>query len=778
MESSIEVPRSKSSKLSERTINQLIDAHIEKYSFLKSSEEDEDALEMRMSLREELGQNYKDLANFVETANSAKEHRRFFVLKRKSGNIPTSTERLISFAGHWNNFASNSAVREVFGEDKLNLAEEKLSRDLLEKALSPERQEQREVMGVIDELNNSIVAPFVVLNKYNPFNLYGEKDFGFKKIKEYLSGFSKEKLKELEDSNVPGLKEIIEMKDPSGFRSQVIRIAIHFLQSGNIQEKLYIARDTSAKIMSQETRGQIQAVLEAPNTPGAVRLEFFTSKISKDRATTNSLALGMLFSYLTRNRNPQLLSLLKFNEGRVLDGFINKEELTPQDIKDLSGVLGTAEDQTQKAILFAKDQKKINPELKFTHHERSTEGTVSKLIRLATDKDIPPLLAELSKCGYSLTTYQSGMNLDLFDRLLKEKERLLPFIQELHEKGGYRFSDIGDIEILEELIIDRDSLISALSDIRKYDPNFKYHILPYGEEYLNPYKQFISHIDTSSGFSYASLIAIKRDKGSLPNEFSDFLFEALRPKLMYSKDVSLRKSYFDLRKTEASPEIKVAFEKAINIVLEYVQKHPDLQWFYSDNAFLGVLTIRPDEAKKMATLPERFPELISLMEQGGPLYTNRENVFNSIFAGEDFDRQVQEIVTIFTKKQPYWEMLYFYTEKRLRTALINAKTSYPVYDPTSFDRRSPFNSLTESDKLKTFKEYLKIVIESSRSEVAKKEADQKNRTFLEEKLTLVEGDYIHGTAVDHLPEVLLNGNLCGEALGQYARADSNHFRWI
>lgn len=760
MEPRSEVPPPKSSSLNSQTINQLIKADLEKYSFLESRDDNDESI---ISIRRELSQTYQDLAQFVVDTNNAKGRRGFLFIRWTDKKSSANNENLVNFVNHWKNFANNVDVQETFGRDKLNIAEEKLSRDFLEKALSPDGQ-QREAM---DELNNSIVAPFVILNKYNPFNFYGEKDFGFKKTKEYLSGFSQERLSKLEDSTVPGLKEIIKAQEPSGFRTQVTRMAVHFLQSGSLQEKLYIARDTSAKIMSQETRGQIQEVLEAPNTPEAVRLEFFTSKISKDRATTNSLALDMLFSYLTRNGNPQLLSLLKFNEGRVLDGYINKQELTPQDIKSLARVLGTAEDQTQNAILFAKDQKKINPELKFTHHERSTEGTLAKLITLSRNKDLRPLLTSLYEYGFRFNSYQT-LDPELFNRMLRQKDSLIPFIRRLHELG-YDFSDIDELQNIEQ-IEDREGLISALSDIRKYDPEFRYYI--FGHNDSDPYRQFITRLDNSDGFSYGSLVAIKKDKGSLPSTFSDPLLEIFRSKLLYSKDESLRRKYLDQKK-EPSPEEKVAFREDINKVLDYVEKHPDLDWFYSDNTFSSTLTIRPQEAEKMASLPERFPELISLMAEGGPLRTNIENVLSAIFTSQDFDIQAEEIVSVFTKKQPYWEMLYFYTEKRLKNALLRADSAYPVKDRQGKTR--PFHSLNDEEKLLVFKEYLKTIIESSRSEVSKKEADEKNRKFLEEKLTLAEGDYIHGTAIDSISQILLNGNLCGEALGAHSIVDSRPF---
>lgn len=780
MEPSSEISRPKSSILNTQIVNQLVDSDLERYSFLKSrNDNDEDII----AIRKELSKTYQDLAQFIVAPNAEKGRFGFLFLKSKDKKSTENNDRLVNFANHWKIFANNEGVREAFGEDKLNIAEERLSRSILEVALSSDRQRQREAMGVLDELDNSSVAPFVILNKFNPFNHYGSKDFGFKEIQEYLSGFSQHRTKELKDSNVAGLREIVDIcsnisqasvEDLSRFKSEVARVGIHFLKFGTLQEKLYIAREASGKILSQETRAQIQEVLETSDTPMSVKIEFFTSKLSIDRATDNIFVLNMLLDYLARHKNPQLLSLLKFNEGRIIDSFIEKKELSTADISVLSRVFGESEERMRSAMDFARKQKELNPEFHLLHHERSTEGTLSRLAKFSTNKDIPSLLAKLTEYGYSLTTYQSGMDLDLFDKLLKKKETLLPFIQQLHEKGGYLFHDIGDIDALEKLMLDKDQLISSLSDIRRYLPDFRYFIYYHNRDFVNPYRQFISRIDTNSGFSYKELIEIYRDKGRIPVEFSDPLFDLLRYKLLYSKDASLRDKYHDLEKTKIPPETKIAFGRAINSVLEHVQRHPDIEWFYQDSMFLGVLTIRPEEAEAMASLPDRYPELVSLMQEGGPLYTNRDNIINSIFSGKDFDVQAQEVVSIFTKKQPFWEMLYFYTEKRLRSQLINADTSYPVIDSSSGKRR-PFKSLTDQEKLRTFKEYLKTIIESSRSETSKKEADQKNRKLADEKLSLIEGDFIHGTAIDYLPQILLNGNLCGEALGPQASTDSRPF---
>jgi hypothetical protein len=209
------------------------------------------------------------------------------------------------------------------------------------------------------------------------------------------------------------------------------------------------------------------------------------------------------------------------------------------------------------------------------------------------------------------------------------------------------------------------------------------------------------------------------------------------------------------------------------------------------------------------------PTLFStLIKEGGPLYTNRAKIFETIFSNGDFLNRAREIQTIFAKKIPYWKQLYFFTEARIGDSLANSSSGYPLsevlgipvqellkrhqaakeQDPHSFTRLEsmvrhksvideletgkgnlPFADLKGMYKKLVFREFLHRTIETSRNPEAKQRADARNRTMASEKLVLSAGTYIHGSAVDYLDSVLLNGNLPGEALGEGAATDSYPF---
>jgi hypothetical protein len=87
----------------------------------------------------------------------------------------------------------------------------------------------------------------------------------------------------------------------------------------------------------------------------------------------------------------------------------------------------------------------------------------------------------------------------------------------------------------------------------------------------------------------------------------------------------------------------------------------------------------------------------------------------------------------------------------------------------------PFSQLTGMYKRVVFRDYLRSTIETSRSEGARRLADERNREKALRPLELRPGDYIHGSAIDHIDSVFLSGNLPNEALGENAAIDSYPF---
>lgn len=189
-------------------------------------------------------------------------------------------------------------------------------------------------------------------------------------------------------------------------------------------------------------------------------------------------------------------------------------------------------------------------------------------------------------------------------------------------------------------------------------------------------------------------------------------------------------------------------------------------------------------------------ELMRLMEEGGPLRTNSLNVVRDLLSNGAPERRAEEILAIFTQPEPYWKQLFLFTETRLGTALAVANSSVelqqlpkPLARPgerlESFSqvqdfrvRELPeprlFGELSGTEKKIVFAYFLERTIEISRDVASRERADARNREGVGD-LALHPGMYVHGAAIDSLEEVLLNGNLCGEALGAEATHDSYPF---
>ncbi len=236
---------------------------------------------------------------------------------------------------------------------------------------------------------------------------------------------------------------------------------------------------------------------------------------------------------------------------------------------------------------------------------------------------------------------------------------------------------------------------------------------------------------------------------------------------------------------------------------------------------LNFLVRQPERIQEILDLPTNAHYLFNvLLQPGGPLYSNRDRITDNIFSNGSVTKRAKEIEAIFSKKVPYWRQLYLFTEARLGPALASSSGEYPVsmvggtslrhlverhqqskvenpdkatrletaLEPKALSRFLdlareqpgaevviPFRELHGEYKKLVFRDMLRTTIESSRNEAVKSQADQRNRSTVLNPLTLIPGTYIHGSAVDYLDSVLLNGNLPTEALGENAGSDSYPF---
>lgn len=284
MEFGAEIRESKQIKqkgyLDDQTVNELTTSYLQKHDWPDD-----------VDLRAEINQQHQDLFRFT---SGESDHKSFFErLKVRKKQIDRTSQRLFDFAEHWEIFSSSDRIKSIFGKDNLNNAEERLSRLLVNLELSHGNRERElnkgDTMYAMGKLKNSIVAPFVILNKYNSFNYHGQKDFGFKDVQEYLSGFSQEKAEKLKTSSVLGLKELKELADNTSqarredlvkFKLEVTKMALDYLQNGTFEEKLYMASVVSLKFLSFDTSNQILQILESNATaPEIVKKIFYITII-------------------------------------------------------------------------------------------------------------------------------------------------------------------------------------------------------------------------------------------------------------------------------------------------------------------------------------------------------------------------------------------------------------------------------------------------------------------------------------------------------------------
>jgi len=221
--------------------------------------------------------------------------------------------------------------------------------------------------------------------------------------------------------------------------------------------------------------------------------------------------------------------------------------------------------------------------------------------------------------------------------------------------------------------------------------------------------------------------------------------------------------------------------------------------------FLEEVLESPESSK---ILVDKIDEdFLNLIKPGGPLYLNRELVFKEIILNPNPLFTIFQIKNYFSKKIPYWKLLFSYTRLRLKKEIEFSFSDYPVREISGITLKNiraerllemltenapedlkrmikdgkieflHFKYLTPQVRMLVLRDFLKRTIEFSRSEELKAEADKRNRELVKKKreLSFQDGMNLHGSAIDFLDSVLLNGNLPGEALGEAASADSYPF---
>lgn len=322
---------------------------------------------------------------------------------------------------------------------------------------------------------------------------------------------------------------------------------------------------------------------------------------------------------------------------------------------------------------------------------------------------------------------------------------------------------------------------------------------------------------------------IQKERGELPMYFSSALMRRLRrsdPLLreQYQTTDTSSYDYFTGRREKRDPipeESYKLFNQSMDRLLKEANNPESTIYEYrehfSNEHILRFIARQPERIKEALNLPLSTTYLFSvLLKEGGPLYTNRDKIMENIFANGNALKRAKEIETIFSKKVPYWKQLYLFTDARIGEQLATATSEYPITEVVGIPLRNiverhkaekqinyegltrlqamvknpevikklesgeldyvPFTELNGVYKRLVFRDLLKRSIETSRNEEQKTRADQRNRILSSEGFSILDGTYIHGSSVDVIESVLLNGNLPQEALGEGARTDSYPFQ--
>lgn len=231
--------------------------------------------------------------------------------------------------------------------------------------------------------------------------------------------------------------------------------------------------------------------------------------------------------------------------------------------------------------------------------------------------------------------------------------------------------------------------------------------------------------------------------------------------------------------------------------------------FLKNPTVLALLARQPEKADEMLAVifhDANFDELSLLMAPGEPLALGQDAVMEEVFSGDNASEKIREIIEGFRQKKPIWDILFETARRAYGEPLRNSDSNYPIdtlpthdgpitvstllqrhrdaathnQHPTELeaiiddqeyikilenDTPSviPFARFKAATKERIFHRYLATVIQRSREEEIKHRADERNRSLASARLETGVWN-VHGSAIDYLDSILLNGNLSGEVL--------------
>lgn len=694
---------------------------------------------------------------------------------------------------------------ETLDKEQIDRADKFLGRQVL-KQLLVTKEHTDESVGLGYKLfgfRDMELAPYKILNSYREPGYSGERPFvsihsssDHTELFRFISSLKEEDIQALEKFNIPGLMEIIALikSNPKDFT----RWSFY-------DEKTQISSPNPVYKEIEENLIKMGSFYLAKRE----NIQFVVS-LYKSLSVDLGDGYKLLAEVLQDTGHPAILEYIEWQSVARQDGraagilLENFDQLHPN-IQNW-----TRADLAHK-LIGGRDM---------TLSERGIEN-LSKLLDITPDE----LNQLLNFIGETSKIYEMGWGRNYGEKYFEDYLKLsrdpknLELIRRL-AAFGYEFS-IQHASIFPELLTNRENIISSIAEIRKIFPEFRYH-LPYDFVYnpvkkesepvynVDPYEVFAQQMNTEEFLGH--LFRLQREGENIRREFYDSFMRSLR-----NRDPLLEKLPHGQPIPEASyTQFHSAMTKLVTELFSDRGKLFSYAEYYTNPHLLKFLARQPERAEEIMHLPELAPGLFTLLDQGGSLYKNRDNIIRDIFENGDAVRRAREIATIFNTKVPYWRQLHLFTRTRIGEQLRGAGTGYPITEvsgvtlvhlverhkkiktanPNQITRlegliknKDTLNQLLEGKisavpffdiagvyKEIIYRDYLKRTIETSRSETLKHDADQRNRNLAIEPFLPQTGMYIHGSAIDHMDSFLLNGNLPKESLGEAAATDSYPFQ--
>ena len=245
-----------------------------------------------------------------------------------------------------------------------------------------------------------------------------------------------------------------------------------------------------------------------------------------------------------------------------------------------------------------------------------------------------------------------------------------------------------------------------------------------------------------------------------------------RETMLYLRSSTIFEDY--LKADDLSSEMVQTFAQDVSELYGQIQNGAlaSFEPMLSNTDTLSFLSRHPESLKQVLLLQEQAPDFVAMIEVGGELESNRDQLIHYLFADGNVIERAKSMVSIFAGNRSLPDKLITFVEARLKDKLRDSDSQYPTSENGS--ESVLFKDLSYEQKLQALYNKVSQSIAISRSQEAKKAATERNKQA-PDTFRFKHGMYIHGLPAAVMGPFMRNGNLCGEVLGPSAEVDSYPF---